>query len=115
MLRRARLVLSHRVRRGATKSRPAYAELIAANGKAAEEQAEAKVASDPAPALRQDIDLVTRRLDQAIERELCLLHEVDTLREENRQLRMGRPFPGPDSRKPHGGRTVRAVFDPGWR
>ena len=88
------------------KSRSAYGELIAAIDKAAKEQAEAKVASDPVPALRQDIGLLTRRLDQALERELCLLYEVYTLREENRQLKMGRPFAAPDPRKQLGGRTA---------
>jgi hypothetical protein len=72
------------------KSRHAYAELIAAIDLAAKEQAEAKVASDPAPALRLEIQTLTHRLDQALEREVCLLHEVYTLREENRQLKTGR-------------------------
>lgn len=71
------------------KSRPAYAELIAAIDRAATEQAEAKVAADPTPALRLEIHALTRRLDQALEREVCLLHEVYTLREENRQLKTG--------------------------
>jgi len=88
------------------KSRPAYSDLIAAIDKAAKEQDEAKVASDPVPALRLGIELLTRRLDLALERELCLLHEVYTLREENRQLKLGRPFAVPDPRKPLGGRAA---------
>ena len=88
------------------KSRPAYAELIAAIDEAANEQAEAREVSDPVPALRQDIALLTRRLDQALERELCLLHEVYTLREENRQSKMGGPSAAPDPRKPQSGRAA---------
>ncbi|MCV2351791.1 hypothetical protein [Paucibacter sp. Y2R2-4] len=68
------------------KSRPAYAELIAAIDAAAKSQSEAKLAADPVPGLRQDIESLTRRLDQALERELCLLEEVYDLREKNRQL-----------------------------
>lgn len=82
------------------KSRPAYADLISAIESAAEEQAEAKAASDPVPALRQDIALLKSRLDAVLERELCLLHEVYSLREENRQLKMGRPIVVPRHRKP---------------
>lgn len=93
--------------RGSIKrSRPIYAGLIAAIESAAKEQAEAKTASDPLPALRQDIALLKRRLDEALEREMCLLHEVYTLREENRQLKIGRPFVAPDPRKSKGGRAV---------
>lgn len=87
------------------KSRPAYAELIAAIEAAAKEQTEAKVVADPVPALRQGLELLTRRLDGALEREMCLLQEVYTLREENRQLKMGRPFAVPDSRPGGAGRT----------
>lgn len=79
------------------KSRSAYAELIAAIDHAAREQVEAKVASDPTPALREEVRNLTQRLDRALEREICLLHEVYTLREENRQLKMGRPFVVPDT------------------
>ncbi|MEJ6007176.1 hypothetical protein WG899_16630 [Paucibacter sp. AS339] len=68
------------------KSRPAYAELIAAIDAAAKSQSEAKLAADPVPGLRQDVESLTRRLDQALERELCLLEEVYDLREKNRQL-----------------------------
>jgi hypothetical protein len=88
------------------KSRLGYTDLIAAIDQAAKEQAEAKVSSDPLPALRQNIELLTRRLDQALERELCLLHEVYSLREECRQLKIGRPFAVPDPRKPRDGRTA---------
>lgn len=72
------------------KSRPAYAELIVAIEQAAEQQAEVKVSTDPVPALRQEIQGLVQRLDQALEREVCLLHEVYALREENRQLKTGR-------------------------
>lgn len=91
--------------RGSIKrSRPAYAELIAAIDRAATEQAEAKVAADPTPALRLEIQTLTQRLDQALEREVCLLHEIYTLREENRQLKTGRLVAVHDaSRKPPGG------------
>ena len=83
------------------KSRLAYAGLIAAIDHAAKEQSEAKVASDPAPALRLEIQALTQRLDQALEREVCLLHEVYILREENRQLKTGRLMAVHDaSRKP---------------
>jgi hypothetical protein len=82
------------------KSRPAYAELIAAIELAAEKQAEAKVASDPVPGMRKDIDDLTRRLDQSLDREVALLHELYDLRaevkqlaEENRLLKMGRLVP----------------------
>lgn len=68
------------------KSRPAYAELIAAIDAAAKAQSEAKLAADPVPGLRQERESLTRRLDQALERELCLLEEVYDLRERNRQL-----------------------------
>lgn len=80
-------------RRGAIKrSRSAYQELIKEID-AAEAARVVKVeAADPVPKLREGITRLTRRLDQALERELCLLHEVYTLREENRQLKLGRPF-----------------------
>jgi hypothetical protein len=59
--------------RGSIKnSRPIYAELIAAIDVAAEQQTEIKVASDPVPRLRMDIEDLTRRLDQSLDREgLC--------------------------------------------
>lgn len=82
------------------KSRPAYADLIAAIDLAAEQQAKAKVASDPVPGMRKDIDDLTRRLDQSLDREVALLHELYDLRaevkqlaEENRLLKMGRLVP----------------------
>lgn len=85
--------------RGSIKrSRPAYAELIVAIELAAREQVETQTATDPVPALRQKIEVLTDRLDQALERELCLLNEVYTLREEIRQLKLGRPFMVPDAR-----------------
>ncbi|WP_024816213.1 hypothetical protein [Acidovorax sp. JHL-3] len=79
------------------KSRPAYAGLITAIEAAAKEQAEREVTSDPVPALRQAIGEITRRLDQALDRELSLLEELYDLRaqvkqieEENRLLKLGR-------------------------
>ena len=82
------------------KSRPAYAELIAAINAAAKQQAEAKVASDPMPGMRKDIEDLTRRLDQSLDREVALLHELYDLRakakqlaEENRLLKLGRLVP----------------------
>ena len=84
------------------KSRPAYAELIAAINAAAKQQAEAKVASDPMPGMRKDIEDLTRRLDQSLDREVALLHELYDLRakakqlaEENRLLKLGRLVPVP--------------------
>ena len=70
------------------KSRAAYAELIAAIDEAAQDRAEAMAAADPAPGLRLEVKSLTQRLDQALEREICLLQEVYTLREENRQLKL---------------------------
>jgi regulator of replication initiation timing len=50
--------------------------------------------------LRQEIDDLTRRLDQSLDREVALLHELYDLRaevkqlaEENRLLKMGRLVP----------------------
>ncbi|MCK4162347.1 hypothetical protein [Ralstonia pseudosolanacearum] len=82
------------------KSRPAYAELIAAINAAAKQQAETKIASDPVPGMRADIKDLTRRLDQSLDREVALLHELYDLRaevkqlaEENRLLKLGRLVP----------------------
>ncbi|MCR5881865.1 hypothetical protein LRS03_02925 [Rhizobacter sp. J219] len=74
------------------KSRPAYAELVNAIDRAAKEQTQSRATSDPVPALREEVVLLRRRLDEALERELSLLNEVYSLREENRQLKKGRPF-----------------------
>lgn len=82
------------------KSRPAYAELIAAVNAAAQQLAETKAASDPVPSMRKDIEDLTRRLDQSLDREVALLHELYDLRaevkqltEENRLLKLGRLVP----------------------
>lgn len=84
--------------RGAIKkSRAAYTDLIAAIEAAATERGEAKIDSDPTLALDQKILDLALQLDQALERELCLLNEVYSLREENRQLKMGRPVAVPKS------------------
>lgn len=72
------------------KSRAGYAELIAAIDQAAKEQAQIKSAADPVPRLRNEIEEIEARLDDALEREVNLLYEVLTLREENRQLKEGR-------------------------
>lgn len=72
------------------KSRPGYAALIAAIEQAALKQKQAKAAADPTPHLRQQIAALQLRLDSALEREVCLLNEVYSLREENRQLKIGR-------------------------
>lgn len=72
------------------KSRPGYAALIAAIEQAALEQKQVKASTDPTPQLRQQITLLKQRLDSALEREICLLNEVYTLREENHQLKQGR-------------------------
>jgi hypothetical protein len=71
--------------RGSIKrSRPAYAKLIAAI--AAHEQAEAKAETDPVPALRQEKAKLLQLLDGALEREMALLSEIYSLREEVQQL-----------------------------
>jgi predicted nucleic acid-binding Zn-ribbon protein len=72
------------------KSRAGHADLIAAIEQAAEEQRQAKAVNDPVPPLRQEISLLERRLDEALEREVNLLAEVYQLREEVRQLSKGR-------------------------
>lgn len=72
------------------KSRPGHAALIAAIEQAALEQKQARAATDPVPKLRQQIIELQQRLDNALERELCLLDEVYYLREEIRQLTQGR-------------------------
>lgn len=82
------------------KSRPAYADLVAAIDLAAKQQVEAKSASDPLPGLRSDLAELSKRLDQSLDREVALLHEVYELRakvrqlnNDNLQLRMGRLVP----------------------
>ncbi|RZF26551.1 hypothetical protein EVC45_27105 [Paraburkholderia sp. UYCP14C] len=72
------------------KSRPGYATLIAAIEQAALEQKQVKAAADPTPLLRQQLATLQQRLDSALEREVCLLNEVYHLREEVRQLMLGR-------------------------
>lgn len=72
-------------------SRPAYERLIYEIDQAAKTQQVAKALKDPTAELQRDIEQLTQRLDEALEREVCLLHEVYSLREENRQLRTGRP------------------------
>lgn len=72
------------------KSRPGYAELIAAIEQAALEQKQVKAAADPTPLLRQQLAMVQQRLDSALEREVCLLDELYHLREENHQLKKGK-------------------------
>jgi predicted nucleic acid-binding Zn-ribbon protein len=87
--------------RGSIKrSRPAYTALIAAIDEASKEQAKVRTATDPAPALRDDVKALTKRLDQSLEREVALLrelydlrHQVKQLTEDNRQLKMGRLVP----------------------
>lgn len=82
--------------RGSIKrSRIAYAELIAAIDLAATERADARAAADPVPGLRRDLVGLQVQLDEALEREVNLLYEVLTLREEVRQLKQGRVFAVP--------------------
>ena len=69
------------------KARPAYAELIAAINAATKQRVEAKVAADPVFALRREIEELTRRLDQSLDREVALLSELYDLRAENKQLK----------------------------
>ena len=82
------------------KSRPAHAELIAVIDNAMTEQQETRVAVNPVPGLKSDIEELKRRLDQSLDREVALLHElydlrakVNQLSEENRQLKIGRLVP----------------------
>ncbi len=82
------------------KLRPAHAELIKEIDKAIKAAKEVTVASDPLPGLRRDIEGLTRRLDQSLDREIALLNELYELRakvkqlaEDNRQLKMGRLVP----------------------
>jgi hypothetical protein len=87
--------------RGSIKSsRPAHAALVAAIDEAARAQLATAVAADPIPGLRVEVEDLTRRLDQSLEREVALLHELYDLRskskaltEENRLLKMGRLVP----------------------
>ncbi len=72
------------------KSRPGYAALIEAIEQAALEQKQTKAISDPIPQLRQKLATLQQLLDNALEREVCLLDEVYSLREENKQLKQGR-------------------------
>lgn len=72
------------------KSRPGYAALIEAIEQAALEQKQAKATSDPIPLLRQKLATLQQLLDNALEREVCLLDEVYYLREENKKLKQGR-------------------------
>ncbi len=82
------------------KSRPAHEELIKKIDAAILKQEEAKVASDPVTGLNLEIEELTRRLDQSLDREVALLNELYDLRaqikqlaEDNRQLKMGRLVP----------------------
>jgi len=87
--------------RGSIKSsRPAHAALVAAIDEAARAQFATAAAADPIPGLRVEVEDLTRRLDQSLEREVALLHELYDLRskskaltEENRLLKMGRLVP----------------------
>lgn len=72
------------------KSRPGYTALIAAIEQAAQEQKQAKAATDPIPHLRKQLAILQQRLDSALEREVCLLHEVYLLRETNYQLQQAK-------------------------
>ncbi|MGN5353146.1 hypothetical protein ACQ4P5_13855 [Ralstonia sp. L16] len=81
------------------KSRPGYATLIAAIEQAAQEQKQVKASADPIPRLRQQLATLQQWLDSALEREVCLLNEVYNLREENRQLKQGRPTLVPNRRR----------------
>ncbi|KGM40440.1 hypothetical protein JY96_11380 [Aquabacterium sp. NJ1] len=66
-------------------SRPAYGQLIDKIDEAAKLQQKAHVAVDPVQMLKQEKRDLVQRLNEALERELCLLHEVYTLREKTRQ------------------------------
>lgn len=84
------------------KSRSAYTSLIADIEAAEKKRLEQRSAADPVPALQVRVDLLTRRLDQSLERELSLLNEVYSLREELRQARIGRPVAvKPSKRRPN--------------
>lgn len=72
------------------KSRKVHAELHSAIQRAAFEQKQAKVLVDPTLQLREENALLKQKLNNALEREICLLDEVYSLREENLQLKQGR-------------------------
>lgn len=75
-------------------SRAGYAALI----KRIEEAAARRVGplnaevSDRSPELKKEVRRLSNLLDEALEREINLLEEVFSLRDENRQLRVGRPL-----------------------
>jgi predicted RNase H-like nuclease (RuvC/YqgF family) len=87
--------------RGSIKSgRHAHGKLIEAIHEAREQQKQCKAASDPVPRLQRDVEELTRRLDESLDREVALLHELYDLRakvnqfaEDNRQLKLGRLVP----------------------
>jgi len=63
--------------RGSTKSgRPAHAKLIEAIDEAFKKQEEDKASSDPVPGLKRHIESLTRRLDESLDREVALPHEL---------------------------------------
>lgn len=72
------------------KSRPGYATLIAAIEQAALDQKQVQAVTDPVTQLRQQLAVVQQRLDNSLEREVNLLNELYTLREENHQLKRGK-------------------------
>lgn len=82
------------------KSRPAHAALIAAINEAARVQHSLVATANPIADLRDEIADLTKRLDQSLEREVALLHElydlrskVNTLTEANHLLKLGRLVP----------------------
>lgn len=72
------------------KSRAGHADLIQAIADAAAKRHETDASADPVPQLKTRLSFLQRRLDGALEREICLLNELYDLREENLQLKQGR-------------------------
>ena len=76
------------------KSRPQFSALIAAIDAAAVELAE--IRNEPAERLARTKDEKKRleqRLDESLEREICLVRELFALRQENTQLKSGKVLP----------------------
>ena len=76
------------------RSRPQFAALIAAIDEAASEVA--AVRNEPVARLERSKDekrLLQQRLEESLEREICLVRELFDLRRENAQLKSGKVLP----------------------
>ncbi|WP_211333081.1 hypothetical protein [Pseudorhodoferax soli] len=76
------------------RSRKDYADLIKEIDAASVEPVNFEDAgrTEPSQDLKKEVKRLSALLDESLERELNLLEEVYTLREENRELRVGRPL-----------------------